>query len=387
MKKNIKVVELRGVEFVNKGAELMLYAILEQVKKKFPDTIFVMEHTHRAPRKKQLEHGIYTKTNIKKYRLNMEPILNLLPKGIRRKFFFISENEIDVVLDGSGFAFGDFWGSNKAGARFANHVESWKKRGVKMVLLPQALGPFTDSALIRKMKNIVRNSNLIFARDPYSFNYIKALDDANLGNIDLKPDFTNLVYASKPDSFDNEAYNVAIIPNSKLIESKVMTREQYVEVLNILVDKVQERNLNPFFLVHEGGGRDLLLVQEVNTLYQKNIKIIKEDNPISVKGIIGSCRGVVTSRFHGLVSALSQATPCLCIGWSHKYEALMEDYDYKEGLIKIEGLNEKIVSEKLGLITDKDTSEEIIDKLRNASEKQKELSREMWRKVFNLMED
>ena len=57
------VIELRGVEFVNKGAELMLHAILSRVKERFPKAEFVMEVNHRSTRKNIVENGIYAKTN------------------------------------------------------------------------------------------------------------------------------------------------------------------------------------------------------------------------------------------------------------------------------------------------------------------------------------
>ena len=48
------IIELRGVEFVNKGAELMLQAIVQKVRKELPNTIFVMEKTARSPTGKLL---------------------------------------------------------------------------------------------------------------------------------------------------------------------------------------------------------------------------------------------------------------------------------------------------------------------------------------------
>src|SRR5690606_34297611 len=118
----------------------------------------------------------------------------------RRKLSFVSESEIDVVLDGSGFAYGDFWGAKKAGYRLADHIKRWRSKGIKIILLPQAFGAFTDNALIEKMKVIVNDADLIFARDKYSFDYIKGIDNKK-DNIYLMPDFTNLISGEKPDYF------------------------------------------------------------------------------------------------------------------------------------------------------------------------------------------
>jgi len=108
------IIEIRGVDFVNKGGELMLYAILSKIKKEIPGVLFVMEQAIDAPRNKHLEYGIYTKSNFKKLGIPFKHIFALLPLFLRRQLHYINEKEINVVLDASGFAFGDVWGEKKA---------------------------------------------------------------------------------------------------------------------------------------------------------------------------------------------------------------------------------------------------------------------------------
>lgn len=380
------IIELRGVEFQNKGAELMLHAILQIVKQRVPNAIFVMEHRGgSAPMSKQRAVGIYTKLNIKKFGIDTAKVGLLLPRFVRRKFGFIHEKEIDVVLDGSGFAFGDFWGAKKAGERLADHIQAWKKGGKKVIMLSQAFGPFRDTALQRKMAVILNHADLIFARDKYSYDYLRSIP-ANQQRIKLKPDFTNLIKGSVPAYFNVEEAEIALIPNNKLLESSTFTdRDHYLEVLNNLVEIIESAGKIPFFLIHE-GAKDLKLAEDVNKKYGRFVKIIQESDPLKVKGIIGASKGVVTSRFHGLVSALSQAVPCLCIGWSHKYEALMEDYQYKEGLITNEELQKEALRDKLQLILDDQSAKAIHTLLERASVEQKEQSRAMWDDIFNVLE-
>ena len=43
MRKGKLLIQIRGTGFSNKGAELMLYSVLEKIKYKFPDAEFCME--------------------------------------------------------------------------------------------------------------------------------------------------------------------------------------------------------------------------------------------------------------------------------------------------------------------------------------------------------
>lgn len=378
------IIELRGVEFQNKGAELMLYAILEKLKSEIPSAYFVMEKRSNATISSQRKVGIYTKLNIKKFGIDTSLIGKVFPFFIRERFGFILESEINVVLDGSGFAFGDFWGAEKAGQRLANHIESWKRQGKTVIMLSQAFGPFEDPKLKEKMKVILNNADLIFARDNYSYEYLKTIP-ANQTNIHLRPDFTNLITGVAPSSFDADKNQIAIIPNNKLIESKVfLNRNDYIDFLATTVSEIEQAHKKPFFLIHE-GVKDLQLAQDVNVRHGKNTSIIVVENPLEVKGIIGLCEAVITSRFHGLVSALSQAVPCLCVGWSHKYVALMENYNFSEGLIKNEQLHGENLRAKLELVLTTASQLAIRARLKNASEKQKSLSQDMWKMVVETI--
>jgi polysaccharide pyruvyl transferase WcaK-like protein len=374
------VIELRGVEFVNKGAELMLEAILAKVKENYPLAVFAMEISPRAPISKLRRRRILVKTNFKFKGIPFGKILDLIPKSIRNTIGFVSEEDISIVLDGSGFAFGDKWGARKAGKRCGNHIEKWKKEGKKIILLPQAFGPFSDRSMISMMKKIVGNADLIFARDRISFDYLNEINGKN-DRFKLFPDFTNLVKGNVPKLKMDLGTCVAIIPNQKMMDTKDTAQNlAYPKFLKTMIEKIQKKGLSPFFLIHE-SEMDRIIALKINEQLEKPISIIEVEDPLEVKGIIGVSFAVITSRFHGLVSALSQSIPCLATGWSHKYEMLFEDYGYPEGLCQVIG-NSEYFDEKLSLILEENKRGKLILNLSTKAKKQKELTQKMWDMVF-----
>ncbi|MEO6220520.1 MAG: polysaccharide pyruvyl transferase family protein, partial [Ginsengibacter sp.] len=114
------------------------------------------------------------------------------------------------------------------------------------------------------------------------------------------------------------------------------------------------------------------------------LAVIEEDNPLHIKGMISKSAAVFTSRFHGLVSCLSQAVPCLATTWCHKYEMLLNDYNYSEALLDIHCDDDLLFMKVKSILTEPSKSL-IIENLKNEGLKQKALSEEMWKQVFKKM--
>jgi colanic acid/amylovoran biosynthesis protein len=376
-------IELRGINFFNKGAELMLQAVLQKVKEKMPNALFVMEQSVNASREKHLENGIHTKLKFRRF-TPVKYLSALIPGFILRRWNYLTESEIDVVLDCSGYAFSDRWGARKASAKLGNHIVRWKKQGKKVIMLPQAFGPFTDPDLAKVMKHIVTYADLIYARDPVSFQYLKQLG-AGTNNIGCAPDFTNLIQGIVPDNFDASTYEVAIIVNNKMVTAHEFNEDEaYVNLMVRIIEEIKNLNRNPFFLVHE-VQKDINVTESIQQKLTTKLPVIIESNPLYIKGIISKSTAVVTSRFHGLVSSLSQAIPCLATSWSHKYEMLLEDYNYSEALLDAHCSDELLIQKVKSMLTEPSRSI-IIEKLKAAGIRQKELSEEMWKQVFKKIQ-
>ena len=58
-------------------------------------------------------------------------------------------------------------------------------------------------------------------------------------------------------------------------------------------------------------------------------------NAAEVKAVLSCCDAVLSSRYHALIAALSQEIPAIAFGWSHKYEALLEEVGIPASTIQI----------------------------------------------------
>ncbi len=376
------LVEIRGVGFVNKGAELMLHAILQKMQEKYPDARFVMTPSiNVSPYIKRAKLGLYQKVTYKKLGIEWGNLVRLITKKRRDMYGLVLDSEIDVVLDASGFAHGDQWGAKNT-IKLKKLTKKWKNNNTKVILLPQAFGPFENSEIKNNMIDLANNVDLIFSRETTSYNYLSSIvkDKSKIYNM---PDFTNLVIGIKPKNFNSEKNNFCIIPNYKM-ESKSWSngKGDYLTFIVKCIKYLQINGKKPFILVHE-GKKDMALAKKISDEVG-GLNILTEEDALKVKGIIGACEGVIGSRFHSLVSSLSQGIPTLGTSWSHKYQMLFEDYNFKDGILQLDA-SDKEIEEKIDLMLVEEKREILIDSLEVKSKELKKLSNQMWEKVFETI--
>ncbi len=351
------IIEIKGTGSHNKGSEMMLLTILEQLKDK--NLKFTV-----APYKGSCEYsfysklGLYPKSWIRFKGFQIGKLGKFIPKRIRDLFGIIIDEEVDVILDASGFAYSSQWGDSPAKV-MAEQSKHWKQSGKKIILLPQAFGPFKTENIKRSIKKIIENSTLIYARDNFSYQeLLKIKNDKK--KIKLYPDFTVLLKGILPSDVDPKLHQVCIVPNQRM-KDKRDDSDNYEEFFSKIISKLQAHKLSPFFLIH-GGAEDRTLAEKINLLLDVKIEIISEENPYFIKGIIENSIGLIGSRFHSLASGLYSGVPTLGTGWSHKYLYLFEEFNFNEGLIELKLDNEEL-DEKLDLIISNEKREVIKQKL------------------------
>lgn len=370
------MVEIKGIGLPNRGAELMLLAVIEQFEKRGVNADFLVEPL--GDYKTRAKYNLFQKSRFFGKGYNFGWPFSLFPKIIREKYGIVNKNEIDLVIDASGFAYGDKWGPKLIKDRLANEIDYFKKNGVKVILLPQAFGPFEDKAVAEASKSIFSKADILMARDDVSYEYVNKL--GKFEKLSQFPDFTNLVKPIDIEKYEHLKNRACVIPNFQMIRRGNSLGEQYVSTLANTIKHLEDLGQKPYLLIHE-GERDLSLAKQVNNVLEHKVEIVDPQDALSIKSIISKSSILVGSRFHGIVSALSTGVPVVAMGWSHKYEMLLKEYGVPELLVEVDANTVSSLCSKL--LNDESYKNITLSTINTASVELKKLSTQMWDQVFS----
>jgi len=329
------IIQIDGTNTLNKGAELMLLAVLDQIEKHRPDA--VVYYNSVSPMDESVKEK--AKLTIEK-RAALE--YGRLPKAILKRLhlpytFFTEKHprkDIDLVLDASGFQFSDQWNySKKRLDTLEAYYKSLKQNDTKIILLPQAFGPFETDAGKRSVAIANEYVDVIIAREKVSRDYVVEAGAAS-EKVWEYTDFTLLVDGVFPNGFKSLKDKVCIIPNKKMVTHTGADANKYWRFLEHLIVEVEKNEKEIFLLNHEGEG-DLEICRAINSRFDNKYTIVTDLGAREIKGVIGASFFTVSSRFHGVASSLSQGIPCLATSWNHKYGMLFKDYDMEDKILEI----------------------------------------------------
>jgi colanic acid/amylovoran biosynthesis protein len=159
--------------------------------------------------------------------------------------------------------------------------------------------------------------------------------------------------------------------------------DAYLPFMIKCAKQIVSQGAKPFILIHEGAS-DQILADKISEAVG-GIPIVKETDPLHIKGILGTCDATIGSRFHGLVSALSQGVPSLATGWSHKYMRLFEDYHFNDGIVSVND-SDDIICKKINNLLCPTSRLNLKSNLAERSTFLKIKSLEMWNLVFDVID-
>lgn len=383
-------IQIDGTSTVNKGAELMLYAVLAQIEKLNNNTEVIFNTSCDSKSAKYINTDLnFHKRWVVEHcgkAINKLKIVTILRRLHLPSIWLTPRygcSKIDVVLDAGGFQFSDQWKHNKRNINEWNtYYSKLKKNGTKIILLPQAFGPFNTAEGQEIAKILEKYVDLIFARDTISQRYLLEAG-VSFHKIKLYPDFTSLIEGEFPIQYAHIKGKVCIIPNLKMIEKTTIDRTVYLSFLENLIKYILAQDKEVFLLNHESKG-DLQLCQIINERLGGNFPIVSGLTAKETKGVIANSYMVISSRFHGVASALNSSIPCLSTGWSHKYEMLFNDFGEKDRLIDVKESFENI-TRKIDFILSEEGNHANREQLTLNKIAVQELNKEMWKQIWEFV--
>jgi colanic acid/amylovoran biosynthesis protein len=374
------IIEINGGGFINKGAQLMLQTLISQKKLFSDDSRFVMHMASGlfADRNSyQLGHLAWLHTwNYLPAAILTNTFFSCVPRKIRKKYNIWLKNEIEWVLDISGFIYSDHFGP-KPSNRMADYYKQLRNNGAKIIIMPQAMGPFENPGIKASVLEIIDAAELVFIRDEVSIGYITELA-GHLDKVVYTPDFTQSLKSIEKDKFNNLKDRVCIIPNEKLFKSHTIDKDKYIGLLNSIVSFCTKKKIKPFLLLHE-YGKDNTLIRNLPGDISQSLEIVSEDDPLVLKAIIGHSKLVISSRYHGLINALYQSVPVIATGWSHKYEALLNEYNLGDYMIS--EYDHQSIIRMMADIFDSAKSGMLVKNITLENTKRKNKLNEMWQRI------
>lgn len=375
---------LWGVETKNKGAELMLYAILQELERKWPDAKVYIPYSRCKQGLNYVRTSLdfrYTPFSRFVYKAHLGSLLHHLKLPTDLLSLTNIVKDADWFFDGSGFAFSDQWNIKEVRLRmWQTMLDRLNRHGCKIVFLPQAFGPVELPNTKRALKLISDNAGIIMPREQVSYNYLEKSGVVNMDKVSLYTDFTSEVEGLFPSRFEHLKNGVCIIPNMRMIDKGTISFDNYIKLLASILEVAQESG-RPVYLLNHEGKKDELLAYKCKERIGNNMEVVTGLNALEVKGLISSAYLVVTSRFHGLASALNSCVPALATSWSHKYEELFKDYGLSDCVLPLDNLElakQKVISFL------SDNNQRIRDHLKDKLPSIKAQTRAMWDEIWNL---
>lgn len=372
---NPTIVELKHVGARNKGANMMLQCAIKFIEDLGPEFAPALPASSSFKFEARRGFRAYQKIGHIKYGLDWSYLTEMIPELFVRKFGVVSHRHVRVVLDCSGFAYGDQW-PLKLLAHTVRHARVVRKSGGKYVLLPQAFGPFTTRKEQDLIRELIEQCDLIFPRDRASQRHlIETFGESE--KIILAPDFTATLQPTPMSNVGNLGHNPAftVVPNYKMFASgSSVDRETYFNTLLKGMRWGHQNQYDVFLLNHE-GERDEAICDELAE--RSGIPATVFSGSITsnqAKWIISRSHLMLSSRYHACVSALSQGVTAVGTSWSHKYQELYSDYGVPELIYEFDQPIEDALSAAA-------SDRQINSKLLTARDEQLAKVAEMWRAV------
>lgn len=341
----------------NKGAAAMLRSSISQLREHYGERIQInLMSVYPKEDAKQLDDChiqiISTKPEQLVFFAFPLAILYWLLRFIPQAQKLLLKNRIlkaysdsDIVIDEAGISFVDSRGFVMNTYAFICAAVPMLI-GVPVVKYSQALGSFCNPYNRILARWILPKMRFIAARGQVTFDHLRGIGIKNNVKIcadgafsmpDDKMCTENVQKRCKEDPF-YLSQNIIGLSISSVVHKKCdKQKSDYIGVMVNLIDWLNDNGYPVLIIANaariyskKARNNDLMTGDEIYARIA-NCDMVRwyheEMRPEEIRELIGRCRFLIASRFHAMIAALQRKVPVLLIGWSHKYQEVLDMFE------------------------------------------------------------
>ena len=405
---------ITGAQFENRGAQSMLFTVVNEFRTRYADVEFYyvpLDYARKdcfaccddykfnfvyddlAMRDYPIRYGFAGKI---KRSMDKKKIGAQIDK-YNAPYLSDIWDKIDVLVDVSGYSRTSKFGMGSIN-RMLRHINKAKSLDIPVFLMPQSYGPLNfgekTEDVCKEINEAFSKVDLLFARENEGAEVLK--NECGVCSAVLSPDIVlqaqeikwENVFVKKPElkaPLLETENNVGIVPNGETVRNgnKDFVLSCYKRIIELLRSKGKE----VYIFRHSD---DLALCRDIYGLVKEDehCHLIEDEmDCLAYSEFIKQFEFVIASRFHSVVHAYKEGIPALVLGWAIKYQELTklfsqekyafditkrDDCDVNEMMKQLELLSEnykneaEVIGNKLAEIRRKscfDICWEVLDKI------------------------
>jgi colanic acid/amylovoran biosynthesis protein len=350
----------------NKGAASMLLAVTDQIRSRVQDAEVLAFSPFPSLDRLQSFQGTIVDFRPQDMLLKVLPAALLCFVSIRRwrpkRGPAGALASAHVAVDVSGIAFMDGRGVVTLGYNVLMVLLPWAF-GVPIVKAAQALGPFHEPINNLAARISLPLATWIGLRGEETALNVRAL---NLNNAEPAADVAFLLEtdaeaeAAAALDLPETRQSIVLSPSSVVDEQCQSIGIDYVQCMSRLADGLRNAGHDVLIIAHsaqpeapQSRTNDLPVCRRIAASSSARI-IDRELDARHLRALIGRSRALVTSRFHAMISGLATLTPTFVIGWSHKYEEVLAEFEMQQWAVDFQSIERDFTGSVLDLCASSD---------------------------------
>ena len=378
---------ITGAQFANRGAQSMLFTVVNEVRSRYEDAEFFylpldyfkeecfahcedyrfnFVYDDLALYDYPIKYGFAGKI---KRRADSKKISGRISKY---NVLHLSNiwDMIDVLVDVSGYSLTSKFGISSIN-RMLRHIRKAQSLGVPVIIMPQSYGPlnFGDKTetVCKEIGETFSKIDLLFAREQEGKEVLE--NECSVTNAILSPDIVlqakkiewENVFAEKPELNVRRlgtSGNVGVIPNGETVKNG--NKEFVLSCYKKLIEQLRGRGREVYIFRHSD---DLSLCRDIYALVEsdEHCHLIEDEMDCLAYGeFVKQFDFIIASRFHSVVHAYREGIPSLVLGWAIKYQELTKLLGQEKYAFDITKANEEDMAamlEKLDCLTENHAAE------------------------------